>query len=171
MFWYRDKYYILRWEERIGKACNVSFLFITFTGQCFAQKKGYIIIIFETQCSVKSIWICVEINSTRKEIKKTAIMATETAQYLLKLLSLTSCTVSSDVRLHGANTKELWWEVGHIFLIRESQTLPRLDLFKIENSRERGERLFRCEENLEFLVLNCCGDRQYRFLFLFSQKL
>ena len=98
-------------------------------------------------------------------------MATETAQYLLKLLSLTSCTVSSDVRLHGANTKELWWEVGHIFLIRESQTLPRLDLFKIENSRERGERLFRCEENLEFLVLNCCGDRQYRFLFLFSQKL
>ena len=34
-------------------------------------------------------------------------MATESAQYLLKLLSLTSCTVSGDVTGHGVNTLAL----------------------------------------------------------------
>ena len=47
----------------------------------------------------KSVCIYVGINTTTKV--KTSLMATEAAQYLLKLLSLTSCTVGRDVTGHG----------------------------------------------------------------------
>ena len=55
-------------------------------------------------------------------------MATESAQYLLKLLSLTSCTVSCDVTGHGVNTLETGAVGAHfkkilIFLIIELQLL------------------------------------------------